>query len=58
MYLLQIYNIYLRYCSKDFKSEKEELRKKDYELKKAKYEEVYGKKLDYIFSEDDIAGWN
>lgn len=44
--------------SKDFKSEKEELRKKDYELKKAKYEEVYGKKLDYIFSEDDIAGWN
>lgn len=43
---------------KDLKNAKEELRKKDYELKKAKYEEVYGKKLDYIFSEDDIAGWN
>lgn len=44
--------------TKDFKSEKEELRKKDYELKVAKYEEVYNKKLDYTFNEDDIAGWN
>lgn len=44
--------------SKDFKSQKEELRKKDYELKVAKYEEVYNKKLDYNFYEEDIAGWN
>ena len=44
--------------TKDFKTEKENLRKKDYELKVAKYEEVYHKKLDYTFSEEDIAGWN
>ena len=30
---------------------------KDYELKKAKYEEVYGKKLTYDFENSDIAGW-
>ena len=37
----------------------EELRQKDYELKAAKYEEVYNKKLEYTFNEEeDIAGWN
>ena len=30
---------------------------KDYEVKKAKYEEVYGKKLTYDFENGDIAGW-
>lgn len=30
---------------------------KDYELKKVKYEEVYGKKLTYDFENGDIAGW-
>ena len=45
--------------SLDFKAQKEELRKRDYELKVAKYEEVYQKKLDYNFNiENDIAGWN
>jgi 1-acyl-sn-glycerol-3-phosphate acyltransferase len=29
---------------------------KDYEMKKAKYEEVYGEKLDYKFKKSDIAG--
>lgn len=44
---------------KDFRTSKEELRKKDYELKVAKYEEVYNKKLVYTFNEnEDIAGWN
>ena len=42
----------------DFKEQKEDLRRRDYELKKAKYEEVYGKPLDYAFDEKkDIAGW-
>ena len=45
--------------SLDFKAQKEELRKRDYELKVVKYEEVYQKKLDYNFNiENDIAGWN
>ena len=45
--------------SLDFKAQKEDLRKKDYDLKVSKYEEVYGKKLDYAFNEnEDIAGWN
>ena len=45
--------------SLDFKAQKEDLRKKDYELKVAKYEEVYGKKFDDTFIEkEDIAGWN
>ena len=30
---------------------------KDYELKKAAYEKVYKKKLDYSFEKDDIANW-
>lgn len=43
----------------DFKEQKEDLRRRDYELKVKKYEEVYGKKLDYTFNEqEDIAGWN
>ena len=42
-----------------FKAQKEDLRKRDYELKVKKYEEVYNKKLDYTFKvEEDIAGWN
>lgn len=31
--------------------------KKDYEQKVAAYEKVYGKKLDYKFENNDIAGW-
>lgn len=45
--------------SLDFKEQKEDLRKRDYEMKVKKYEEVYGKTLDYTFNEqEDIAGWN
>ena len=43
--------------TKDFKAQKEDLRQRDYELKKSKYEEVYGKKLDYSFEKEDIAGY-
>lgn len=44
--------------SKDLKQNKEEMREKDYNLKKEAYEKAYGKKLDYKFNpEEDIAGW-
>ena len=43
--------------TKDFKAQKEDLRQRDYELKKSKYEEVYGKKLDYSFENEYIAGF-
>jgi hypothetical protein len=34
-----------------------EMMEKDYALKVACYEKVYGKKLDYDFTDWDIAGW-
>lgn len=34
-----------------------EMMNKDFEQKKTAYEKAYGKKLDYTFSEDDIANW-
>lgn len=34
-----------------------EMAEKDYALKCAAYERVYGKQLDYSFEKDDIAGW-
>lgn len=44
--------------TKSFKERKYDMQKKDYELKVAKYEEVYGRKHDAPFCvEDDIAGW-
>ena len=33
------------------------LAEQDYALKKACYEQVYGKPLDYAFDASDIAGW-
>lgn len=57
-YKLHVMNPIYPDTTLDFKEQKETLRKQDYELKKAKYEEVYGKKLDYTFDETtDIAGW-
>ena len=35
-----------------------EMAEKDYALKCAAYERVYGKKLNYSFEKDDIAGWH
>lgn len=44
--------------SKTLKENKEEMRNKDYELKKQVYEKAYNKKLDYKFNpEEDIAGY-
>ena len=42
--------------NKSIKENKEEMRKKDYAAKVKAYEEAYGKKLDYKFEDDDIAG--
>jgi len=43
----------------DFKEQKEDLRRRDYELRVKKFEEVYNRKIDYNFNEEtDIAGWN
>ena len=39
------------------KDRKEDLRKRDYKLKVECYERAYGKKLDYKFEDDDIAGY-
>lgn len=42
---------------KTLKQNKEEMQKKDYEAKIKAYEDAYGKKLDYTFEQDDIAGF-
>lgn len=42
---------------KTLKQNKEEMQKKDYEAKISAYEDAYGKKLDYTFEQDDIAGF-
>lgn len=42
--------------SKDMRTNKEEMRQKDYELKKEAYEKAYGKELTYEFDKSDIAG--
>ena len=41
----------------NLKDQKEDLAKRDYELKVKAYEEAYGKKLDYKFKDEDIAGY-
>ena len=58
-YILHVMKPLYPDTSFDFKAQKEDLRKRDYDLKVAKYEEVYGKKFDDKFEiEEDIAGWN
>ncbi len=58
-YTLHVMKLLYPDTSKEFKEQKEDLRKRDYELKVKKYEEVYNKKLDYTFDEkNDIAGYN
>ena len=58
-YTLHVMKLLYPDTSKEFKEQKEDLRKRDYELKVKKYEEVYNKKLDYTFDEKtDIAGYN
>lgn len=43
--------------SLSLRENREEMCRKDYELKCAAYERAYGKKLSYEFENDDIAGW-
>lgn len=43
--------------SKSLKENKEEMRLKDFELKKQEYEKAYNKKMTYEFSDEDIAGF-
>lgn len=43
--------------SKTVRENSIEMMNKDFEQKKTAYEKAYGKKLDYTFSEDDIANW-
>ena len=42
---------------KTLKQNKEEMQKKDYDAKVKAYEEAYGKKLEYTFEKEDIAGF-
>ncbi len=43
---------------KDFRTNKQEMKEKDYNIKIAAYEKAYGKKLDYTFNpKEDIAGY-
>ncbi|MBQ4312679.1 MAG: 1-acyl-sn-glycerol-3-phosphate acyltransferase [Clostridia bacterium] len=44
--------------AKSVRESSEELCEKDYALKKAAYERIYGKPLDYDFDASDIAGWS
>ncbi len=56
-YVLHILDVLYADTEKTVKENTEELGARDYALKKACYESVYGKKLTYDFECSDIAGW-
>ncbi len=56
-YVLHILEILYPEPNRTTKENTETLAVRDYELKKACYEKVYGKKLTYQFDSSDIAGW-
>jgi len=56
-YVLHVLDVLYPDPEKSVRENTEELGKKDYALKKACYEDVYGKKLSYEFENSDIAGW-
>ena len=56
-YRLHILDVLYPDPEKNVKQNSEELCVKDYELKKAAYEQCYNKKLTYDFEDSDIAGW-
>ena len=56
-YVLHILGVLYPDGEKTVRENTQELGTKDYELKKACYERVYGKKLTYDFESTDIAGW-
>ena len=56
-YILHVLDVLYPDQNKAVKENTEELGLKDYSLKKACYEKVYGKELTYEFDSSDIAGW-
>ena len=56
-YVLHVLGVLYPDSEKSINENCDELRSKDYELKKSAYERVYNKPLDYNFESSDIAGW-
>ncbi len=56
-YILHVLDVLLPDAEKSVRENTEILSERDYALKKACYETVYGKKLTYTFESSDIAGW-
>lgn len=56
-YILHVLDVLLPDAEKTVRENTEILSERDYALKKACYETVYGKKLTYTFENSDIAGW-
>lgn len=56
-YVLHVLDVLYPDKNKTSKENTEYLSSADYSLKKACYEEVYGKELTYSFDSSDIAGW-
>lgn len=56
-YVLHVLGVLYPDSEKSINENCDELRSKDYELKKSAYERVYNKPLDYTFESSDIAGW-
>ena len=56
-FVLHILDVLYPDTSKTARENTEYLSQTDYALKKACYEEVYGKELTYTFDSSDIAGW-
>lgn len=56
-YVLHVLDVLFPDQSKTTRENTEDLSMKDYSLKKACYERVYGKELNYAFERSDIAGW-
>lgn len=56
-YILHVLDVLVPDAEKSVRENTEILSERDYALKKACYEAVYGKKLTYTFENSDIAGW-
>ena len=56
-YVLHVLDVLMPDAEKSVRENTEMLSERDYALKKACYEAVYGKKLTYTFERGDIAGW-
>lgn len=56
-YRLHLLGVLRPTAGKTVKENSEEMCRADYELKKAAYEQAYGRPLTYDFAAEDIAGW-